>query len=116
MSEEVEPDSLGRCPGAGALPGVGLRSAGSWSSSKSPGSGWFLPSGSVLYMGSVMSSRLPRDDRTQTRRIADYLMQGAPGERRDGRALVQPARLELALARLAVTFATFRKLGVPSLR
>ena len=30
--------------------------------------------------------------------------------------LVQPVRLELALARLAVTFATSRKLGVPSLR
>ena len=28
----------------------------------------------------------------------------------------QPARLELALARLAVTFATSRRLGVPSLR
>jgi hypothetical protein len=31
-------------------------------------------------------------------------------------ALVQPARRELALARLAVTLATSRKLGVPSLR
>jgi hypothetical protein len=30
--------------------------------------------------------------------------------------LVQPTRLELAVARLAVTFATSRKLGVPSLR
>ena len=100
MSEGVEPDSLGRCPGAGAFPGIGVRSAGSWSSSKSLASDSLpssSPSGSVLYMGSAMSSRLPRGDGTQTRRIANYLIQERRAERRDGCALGQPARLELVL-------------------
>ena len=41
---------------------------------------------------------------------------GSPARSTAPVRLVQPARLELASARLAVTFATSRKLGVPSLR
>ena len=55
ISGGVEPDALGRCPGAGAFPGFGSLSADSCWCSNSPGSPPSPTSSSVLYMGSAIS-------------------------------------------------------------